>query len=116
DFEANTAGSSMTLVEAREFVSHVGAVVGRAPGLYSGNFIKEKLGTAHDPVLAECFFWLAQYGPVPVVPQNWDTFTLWQYTDGAIGPEPHQVDGVGRCDRNKFNGDLPALKKFWAAS
>lgn len=113
DFEANTAGSSMTLVEAREFVSHVNAVASRFPGLYSGNFIKELLGTGHDPVLAKCFFWLAQYGPVPVVPPNWPSYTLWQYTDGAIGPAPHTVDGIGRCDRDKFNGNLKGLKKLW---
>jgi len=116
DFEANTSGSSMTLVEAREFVSHVNAVAGRFPGLYSGNFIKELLGTGHDPVLAQCFFWLAQYGPVPVVPPNWPFYTLWQYTDGAIGPEPHTVDGIGRCDREKFNGSLTELKKLWGIS
>jgi lysozyme len=116
DFEANTTGSSMTLVEAREFITHVNAVVGRFPGIYSGNFIKELLGSNQDPVLAQCFFWLAQYGPVPVVPHNWLSFTLWQYTDGAVGPQPHTVDGIGRCDRDKFNGDLNSLKKLWGVT
>jgi len=48
-----------------------------------------------------------------VVPVNWEKWTLWQYTDGGLGPDPHSVDGVGRCDRDKFNGDAEALRRFW---
>jgi hypothetical protein len=29
----------------------------------------------------------------------------------AIGGQPHQVLGTGRCDRDKFNGNLEDLKK-----
>jgi lysozyme len=38
---------------------------------------------------------------------------MWQYTDGAVGPEPHVVAGIGYCDRDKFNGDLTQLHKLW---
>ena len=48
-----------------------------------------------------------------VVPPNWQTWTLWQYTDGGVGPEPHGIAGVGRCDRDKFNGDADMLRTFW---
>src|ERR1017187_3510474 len=51
DFEANAQGPSMTLGEARAFVTHVQAVTGQWPGLYSGNYLKELLGTGNDPVL-----------------------------------------------------------------
>ena len=44
--------------------------------------------------MAQCWFWLAQYGPTPVVPRNWKTWTMWQYTDGAVGPKPHTVKGI----------------------
>ncbi|HEX8168545.1 MAG TPA: glycoside hydrolase family 25 protein [Beijerinckiaceae bacterium] len=113
DFEPNPGGPSMSLEEARAFVTHVAEETGRFPGLYSGHYIKQLLGTGHDPVLAQCWFWLAQYGPTPVVPPNWKTWTMWQYTDGAVGPEPHKVDGIGRCDRDKFNGDEAELRKLW---
>jgi lysozyme len=113
DFEPNPTGPSMTLDEARAFVTHVRQETGRFPGLYSGHFIKQLLGSHTDPVLAQCWFWLAQYGPTPVVPPNWNTWTMWQYTDGAIGPEPHKVGGVGRCDRDKFNGTETQLNKLW---
>lgn len=115
DFENNPQGPSMTLEEARAFVTHIQQVTGRWPGLYAGHYLKQLLGTSADPVLANCWFWLSQYGPTPVVPPNWKTWTMWQYTDGALGPEPHSVPGVGRCDRDQFNGTLAALKKLWNA-
>jgi lysozyme len=113
DFEDNHAGTSMTLEEARAFVTHIKEQTGRFPGFYSGHTIKNALGTSVDPVLSQCWFWLAQYGPTPVVPPNWTKFTLWQYTDGAVGPTPHEVPGFGRCDRDLFNGTDQELKAFW---
>ncbi len=111
DFETNTQGSSMSLDQARQFVQIVQAHTGRWPGLYSGIYIKTLLGNNHDPILANCWFWLSEYGPVAKVPANWSTWTLWQYTDGAVGPQPHTVDGIGACDRDTFNGT--DLMKFW---
>jgi lysozyme len=113
DFEPNPTGPSMTLEEARAFITHVKEATGRFPGFYSGHTIKELLGTKKDPVLASCWFWLAQYGPTAVVPPNWKTWTMWQYTDGAVGPEPHSVNGIGRCDRDKFQGTADELRSFW---
>ncbi len=115
DFEPNLTGPSMSLEEARAFVTSVKERTGRFPGFYSGHFIKQLLGTSSDPVLAKCWFWLAQYGKTAVVPPNWPTWTLWQYTDGVIGPEPHTVSGIGRCDRDMFNGSEAQLRKLWGA-
>jgi lysozyme len=115
DFEANPQGPSMTLEEARAFVTHVYDSTGRWPGLYSGHYIKDLLGTNQDPVLANCWFWLSQYGPTAVVPMNWAVWTMWQYTDGALGLGPHAVPGAGLCDRDKFNGDEATLRALWGA-
>jgi lysozyme len=116
DYEPNTQGATMSLDDARAFVSQVNTTLGRFPGLYSGNLIKQQLGNNTDPILSQCFFWLAQYGPNAVVPPNWPTWTLWQYTDGNVGPQPHTVPGIGNCDRDKFNGDLDGLKKLWGVA
>ena len=51
-----------------------------------------------------------------MVPPNWPTWTMWQYTDGGIGPEPHPVNGIGRCDRDKFNGNENQLRELWGAA
>ena len=113
DFEANAQGPSMTLEEARAFVTHIQQTTGRWPGLYAGHYLKALLGTSKDDVLANCWFWLSQYGPTAVVPPNWGTWTMWQYTDGGLGPAPHDVPGIGRCDRDRFNGSLASLKLLW---
>ena len=114
DFENNPTGPSMNLEEARAFVTHVQQATGRWPGLYSGHYVKDLLGSNLDSILANCWFWLAQYGPTPVIPANWKNWTMWQYTDGAVGNPPHEVAGIGRCDRDIFAGDEAALRQFWS--
>jgi lysozyme len=116
DFEENTQGPSMTLDGAHAFVNRINEKVGRYPGLYGGQYLKQLLGKNPDPVLANCWLWLSQYGPTPVVPANWPDFTMWQYTDGKVGPLPHTVKGVGACDRDQFNGDMDGLKVLWGVA
>jgi lysozyme len=113
DFEQNTGGGSMSLADARAFVTQVNQVAGRFPGFYSGSYIKQLLGSGKDPVLAQCWLWLPEYGPTPVLPANWSTWTMWQYTDGSVGPQPHSVAGIGNCDRDMFNGTEDQLRALW---
>ena len=115
DFEPNGESGTMTLAEAEKFVRLVNDKTGRFPGLYSGQaFIREKVGSNTTTVLKNCFLWIARYSSQkPVAPPAWKTFTLWQYTDGNAGDQPHQIPGIGRCDRNKFNGNLEGLQKLW---
>lgn len=113
DFEQNTTGSSMSLAGAEQFVTYVQSATGRWPGLYSGSYIKGLLGDGQNPTLANCWFWLSEYGSTAHVPANWPTWTMWQYTDGAVGPEPHSVAGVGNCDRDQFNGEMDGLTRLW---
>jgi lysozyme len=116
DFEDNPSGSGigMSLQQARDFVTQVSQATGRYPGFYSGAWIKQLLGTKLDPVLAHCWFWLSQFGPNAVVPPNWTTWKLWQYTDGTIGPLPHEFPGsAAKFDRDFFNGSADDLHSFW---
>jgi lysozyme len=115
DMEQNYAcqPASMSLADAEAFVQYVKQQTGRFPGLYSGSYIKQLLGEKKNPVLANCWLWLAEYGSTARVPANWPYWTMWQYTAGKNGPEPHSVNGVGPCDRDKFNGDIRQLKRLW---
>ena len=113
DFEPNPHGPSMTVAQAHDFVIHVHARTGRWPGLYSGNAIKEALGNRPDPILANCWFWLAQYGAVAVVPACWPTWTFWQYSDGSVNAPASPAPGFGHCDRDRFNGDSAHLAALW---
>jgi len=117
DYEPN-GNSTMTLDQARAFVSRVKDVTGKFPGFYSGSLIKQQLGgKPADPVLSQCFLWLAQYGPAPKdIPATWPTWTMWQYTDGNVGPQPHSVDGIGNCDRDQFNGTIEQLQQLWGVA
>ncbi len=114
DFEPNTTGGpTMTLAGAEQFVTQVQAKTGRWPGFYSGSLIKQLLGSGQNATLANCWFWLSEYGSTAHVPANWPTWTMWQYTDGTIGPGPHSVPGVGNCDRDQFNGEMDGLMRLW---
>jgi lysozyme len=115
DFEPNPGGRTMSIEEAEEFVEYIQHATGRWPGLYGGYYLKETLGNTTDTSLANCWLWFARYGPPPKLPPAWPTWTMWQYTDGAAGDEPHAVEGIGYCDRDKFQGDLPALQKLWGS-
>jgi lysozyme len=118
DFESNSQGGSMTLDEAEQFVHHIYQATGRYPGLYSGATIKQALTAAGittpaQTELSKCWLWLAQYATVPLIPKAWSKWTLWQYTDGGAGNGPYDVAGVGRCDRDQFNGTADELQQFW---
>jgi lysozyme len=116
DLERNPQGPSMTIEQARTFASHLQQVTGKWPGLYSGSYIRDNLGNVKDPVLSNCWFWLAEYGPVPHVPPTWGQWSFWQHTDGNVGPGPQSVPGCGPCDRDRFAGDAEALAAFWRAN
>lgn len=114
DFEPNTQGVTMNLDQARTFITTVRDTTGRMPGLYGGSLLRQVLGANKDPLLASCWLWWAQYGPAAVIPPNWPTYTLWQYTDGHNGNPPHDIDGVGLCDRELYQGSVDDLTAKWA--
>lgn len=116
DFEPDTikGQTTMTLPEARDFINQVKEKTGKVPVLYAGSYLKGLFrNSTPDPVLTQCPLWLAQYGSVTHLPNGWDNYTFWQYTDGVHGPGPLPVDGVGHCDRDLFRGTAEELAVFW---
>lgn len=113
DVESSPDGTSMTLEDAEQFVSQVYAATGRWPGIYGGSYLKQLVAAGPSAVLANCWLWLSEYGSTASVPNGWPTWTMWQYTDGTNGPEPHDVAGIGSCDRDRFNGGLAGLGRLW---
>jgi len=116
DLEPNPQGATMSLSQARDFVGIFQSKTGRYPVLYGGSYLKEKLGNNPDPLLSKCALWIAQYGPVAVIPPVWPRYTFWQYTDGNDGPQPHLVAGIGKCDRNQFDGTEAEFRAQWPFS
>jgi len=108
DFEENPS-SQMTIAQAEQFVTEVYNQTGRYPGFYSDALAGNMLGNTPSAVLANCWFWRAEYGgAAPSVPSTWPTWTMWQYTESGTVP------GIqGSCDRDTFNGTSAALTKLW---
>jgi lysozyme len=117
DFEANptTGQTDMNLDDAERFVQHIHERSGRWPTLYTGLwYLNRHLPPGQATPLANCPLWLASYtDTAPTPPSQWSQWSLWQYTNGVSGPEPRDVQGVSRVDRNRFNGSIDALRIFW---
>ncbi|WP_353279501.1 glycoside hydrolase family 25 protein [Wolbachia endosymbiont (group B) of Xanthorhoe designata] len=109
DIEENE-GNNITPEQAEDFVNQVHEATGRLPLIYGSAYFLKDFAT---PTLMKCPLWIARWGESPMLPKGWNDWILWQYTDGQTGPEPHSVKGIGPCDRDKFNGTLEELKKFW---
>jgi lysozyme len=124
DFEPNEGdpSNSMTLEQAEAFVEAVGSATGRLPLVYvhptwaNGRIMP-------DSILARCGLWVVDYHDSPEIPRAWATskWRLWQYaSDNYAGRRARGhtrvVQGLDRCDRNLFNGDVAALHRFWKAA
>lgn len=117
DFERNPTGVPMTLAQAADFMTACRARSVQ-PVLYAGGYLKGLLvgGVAAPAALTATPLFLADYRPVPSLPAGWSSFALWQWTDGGLtGPTAPPVPGIGRCDRDRFNGDAAGLQAFWGA-
>ncbi len=108
DFEQNP-NSQMTITQAEQFVQEIYSKTGRYPGFYSDSLVGSLLGSTENSILANCWFWRAEYGgSPPSVPPTWPGWTMWQYTESG------SVPGIaGACDRDTFNGSVAELSKLW---
>lgn len=108
-------GPDMTLDQARHFVQMIKDETGRWPVIYGGHLLRESIGHNPDPILRNCPLWYARYAnsPIGIPTQVWPTYTLWQYTDGEVGPPPRETPGVSGADRNIFQGTTQQLKDLW---
>ena len=136
DLEANdnNPSNSMSLAQGEAFVRAVAQATGRLPVVYvhptwaNGEPLPNSglsLGAVITPasILARCGLWVADYHDSPEVPLAWAAsgWQLWQYAgdESAGRPAYNQtsiVQGVSHCDRNLFNGEADALRRFWSAS
>ncbi|MEM9821776.1 MAG: GH25 family lysozyme [Bacteroidota bacterium] len=115
DFESNK-DNTMSLDQAVQFVQRIKEKTGKYPGLYGGSLLKSLTASQANPTLSSCWLWLAEYGSTARLPKGWTAWTFWQYTDGSLGPAHETIPGIGKCDRELFNGDENALQTFWSNS
>jgi len=116
DWEDNPSGNGMMPIEnVRIWIDEVERALGREGQcvIYSGNTAKEQIHGV-DPFMGARRLWHAQYGTTPSWQKSWKTYWIWQFTDGEYGPDPHEVDGIGRCDINSYAGTAEQLLAEWA--
>lgn len=113
DVERNSQEKDIiTPQNAEDFVHRIVEKTGKLPVIYgSPSFLA---GFGNKETLTKCPLWISSWGSEVILPAGWTDWVLWQYTNGVQGLEPHTVNGIGSCDRTKFNGTLDALKKFWS--
>ena len=116
DWEDN-GGNVMSLSDAKTWITEVENQLDREGQcvLYSGNTAKETLGDNVNTFMGARRLWLCQYSTTPTWQKSWDKPWLWQFTDGNYGPTPHEIDGIGACDINSYNGTSDQLIADWAS-
>jgi lysozyme len=117
DFEKNepSPGNSISSPQAKHFLAVTEQRAGQRPTIYTGSYMNSTVGGHPDPDLARYRVWWARYTDVPHLHPTWQSYWLWQYTDGHHGPEQREVDGVGSCDCNTFVGTEAELRANWVA-
>uniref|UniRef100_A0A2S2Q6Y2 Lysozyme M1 n=1 Tax=Sipha flava TaxID=143950 RepID=A0A2S2Q6Y2_9HEMI len=100
----------MTQNQAEDFIKTVQKIAGSVIMIY-GSY--NTLNNYSTPFLRNIPLWIAYYNTQLKIPFGWDKWVLWQYTNGIKGPWPHEVIGIGLCDRDIFNGSVDKLKAFW---
>lgn len=108
DFEDNPH-SNMSLGQAKQFLQMGADKLGRKLVLYSGNRVKDLLGSHVDPYLGAHRLWLAQYGPVARVQASWKKQWLWQYSENG-----HLPGTDGQLDFNHYDGTVAQLTAEWS--
>ncbi|RXW29311.1 GH25 family lysozyme [Enterobacter ludwigii] len=120
DFET-TPGNQMTAQGVKDFCNAIYSELHRRPVIYGSNLLREKLGSTRDPFYLDHRLWLAQYSAHPTLPVHWDSYWLWQYTDGPHGPAGcRSIPGIpgnslGHLDCNYFPGTPQDLNAQWAS-
>lgn len=115
DLEPNrlNRNGSMDLKGAEAFVERVHDMTERWPLIYTANYYIDDIGGHKSEILKNCPLWVAAPNSVPLVPKPWSDWTLWQFTNGVVGPEPHKLPGLGQNDLSIFNGTEDQLVKWW---
>jgi lysozyme len=88
----------------QQCVSRIVDELNRVPMIYTNPDIGESL---NPDELCVYPLWLADYAPEPHLPQTWDRWTFWQYTNKGTVP------GInGAVDLDWFNGNQSEFEQF----
>lgn len=122
DFEDRYGGPFGTWRHWHDFIAEVTRLVpGKEIGIYTGYYywreftVQVGIPKASLEWFKQFPLWIANYGASkPLVPEPWDDWTLWQFTDNGNGPE-YGVQS-GNIDLNYFNGNLEQFNERFGLS
>ena len=120
DFETTTLGDgsddTMSIAQAREFMTKLDAILGRRVVIYSGDLLKSGLANSIDPFWSAHRLWLAEYAANPVCQACWQQPWLWQYSaDNSVQIPGISGDDNGNVDRSTFLRSVAELRAEWAS-
>jgi lysozyme len=116
DFERNEPdpSNSVSAPNALSILRGCEDKLGRRPVLYTGSYMYDLFEKNPAPDFSHYKLWWARYSVAPQIHATWNSYWLWQYTDGTHGPEPRKASGIGYVDCNHFEGTEQKLKAEWA--
>lgn len=94
-----------------DFAAAADALFGRQTMIYTDDGFWQNLASLPgcQPLGARPL-WLADYVAYPTVPQPWQAWSCWQYSDGTINGGTHVPGVAGDVDQNWFQqADLESL-------
>lgn len=116
DLEVLPATPDLTLQWVDRFYSTLMQDVcsDRRPLIYTSKRIWRTFGDPSWDLALDVDLWAPRYNlsAEPLVPTPWAdrSWMIWQWSDGET--PPFVTPGIGRCDRNYFNGDDQALERY----
>lgn len=103
--------ASDILAKVDQWLETIKHGLGRTPIIYTGSYFWDE--NIFSDSYASYPLWIPHYTTkeCPLVPDPWQEWKIWQYTDSA------SVAGIsGNADANRFNGTLTDLQAFIASS
>lgn len=108
DIEENGTGDTVTIKQAADIVSKIQMNTNKLPLIYLNRYGPDGKGTGlPNQILSRCPLWLAEYSTNSVLPEGWNDYTFWQYTQTG------SINNYGPINRSKYNGTIEQLKEWW---
>jgi lysozyme len=105
--------------QMEDFCVEIHRQLDRWPVIYGRHRLRLVMkGNGSSPVTKGAL-WFDEYPPstfsepYSAMPEGWDDWTIWQYTEGQHGPEPRATPGFGNVDRNTFKGTTEDFLAAW---
>lgn len=119
DFIAFDCEKQGAFQQMEDFCVEIHRQLSRWPVIYGRHRLRSSMKGHGDSPLTNGHLWFDEYPPPSYstpyseMPEGWDDWTLWQYTEGDYGPHPRHTAGIGTVDRSAFKGTTAEFRAAW---